>query len=511
MPRFTAEQIYAYARQAGFSPDQSATMTAIALAESGGDSRSHATVGEDSQGLWQINAAAHPDLASQFNLYDPAQNAKAAFVASKGGTDVSPWTTTHGGLSARYLRFRDDAQAAAQAYGDGPNHGVWTGTAGYGHPLAAGDPSGRGAAAPTGPGTHSTEGSDAVVVGHGANAMPTLATASDATHPGSDFGIPLDQPSGRDFGIPLDVDPTVAAGPNSFQPAAFQPGAAGLQPGAAGSGHLNQFLSAATAQTGDQYIFGVMDNLNDPNPKAFDCSMLVQWSAHQAGVDVPRNAWDQYKFLHDRGMVVPVDRAIHTPGALLFSFSTDPNGNSAPVQQHVAISLGDGKTIEARGSQYPVGSFDANTKRFQYAAVIPGISDQVGPAGPLPDPHGGVVVTPLIDPTHVPHPTAVPVPVADPHPDPPPPTPDFAHRMMHDPDALDSGHPGTTVPPVGTAPPGTPPVDPHVPDPQAPHNEPLYFTLVDADSDGMDDALHEAAGTGTHDDDWDHHHGPGHQ
>ena len=78
MPRFTAEQIYAFARQAGFSPDQATTMTAIAMAESGGDSRSHATVGEDSRGLWQINAASHPDLAGQFDLYDPAQNARAA-------------------------------------------------------------------------------------------------------------------------------------------------------------------------------------------------------------------------------------------------------------------------------------------------------------------------------------------------------------------------------------------------------------------------------------------------
>src|SRR5947209_15613694 len=75
MPRFTAEQIYAYARQAGFSPDQATTMTAVAMAESGGDSRSHATHGEDSQGLWQINALAHPDLAARFNLYDPTQNA----------------------------------------------------------------------------------------------------------------------------------------------------------------------------------------------------------------------------------------------------------------------------------------------------------------------------------------------------------------------------------------------------------------------------------------------------
>src|SRR5205809_4386043 len=182
MPRFTAEQIYAYARQAGFSPDQATTMTAIAMAESGGDSRSHATVGEDSQGLWQINALAHPDLTARFNLYDPAQNAQAALIASHGGTDVSPWTTTHGGLSARYLRFKDDAQAAAAAYGDGPNHGVWTGTAGYGHPM----PAGRGGPGTTDP--HTTEGSDAVVVNHGAAAAGVAA--------GTDFGIPLEDRGG---------------------------------------------------------------------------------------------------------------------------------------------------------------------------------------------------------------------------------------------------------------------------------------------------------------------------
>src|SRR2546429_9184697 len=118
-------------------------MTAIALAESGGDSRSHATVGEDSQGLWQINAQAHPDLAGRFDLWDPAQNAQAAYLASHNGTDVSPWTTTHGGLGARYVRFKDDAQAAAAAYGDGPNRGVGNGTIRYGHPLSPGEPSGR--------------------------------------------------------------------------------------------------------------------------------------------------------------------------------------------------------------------------------------------------------------------------------------------------------------------------------------------------------------------------------
>jgi cell wall-associated NlpC family hydrolase len=139
MPRYSPEQIYGFCRLAGFSPDEAATFTAIALAESGGNSRAYNPHGEDSMGLWQINARAHPGLAQKYDLYDPAQNAKAAYEVSHQGDDFSPWTVTHGLAGARYLRYKDEAQAAAIAYGDGPGHGVWTGTIGYGHPVAAGD------------------------------------------------------------------------------------------------------------------------------------------------------------------------------------------------------------------------------------------------------------------------------------------------------------------------------------------------------------------------------------
>jgi len=581
MPRFTAEQIYAYARQAGFSPDQATTMTAIAMAESGGDSRSHATHGEDSQGLWQINALAHPDLAARFNLYDPAQNAQAAFIASHGGTDVSPWTTTHGGLSARYLRFKDEAQAAAAAYGDGRNHGVWTGTAGYGHPLSPGDPSGRGAAPAT------TEGSDAVNVGHGpAAALGTGGTGPGGVHiAGSEYGIPLDSIPGTEYGIPLDpatpggvpADGTMStAGATAVTTAATGTGGAPGTPGTPGGGdHLHTFLSSALAQNHDQYIFGIMDRLDDPDPKAFDCSMLVEWSAHRAGVDLPRNAWDQYKFLHDRGMVIPVDQAIHTPGALLFSFNSDPNGGPAPVHQHVAISLGDGKTIEALGSQYGVGSFDATTKRFQYAAVIPGISDHAGASGPLDlttvDAAGAAAAT-WSDTAHaVAGWGTAPVPAADPGggvhvvdaapsgagvqvgpatfgdfaaaagagvpggfpgggggvpgggpgggPGGPPGGSGnhFSDQLAFDPDQFDSGHPGGGAPPP-SGPHGTPAPDPHA-DVHAPPpaHEPLYFTLVDANGDGLDDSLEQATNLPggpppVDDGSWyhDHGHGGGH-
>jgi hypothetical protein len=131
MTRYSAREIYGFAVQAGFTPDQAATMTAIALAESAGGAGAHNPRGEDSRGLWQINVQAHPRLAQE-DLYDPLVNARAAYEVSRQGRDVSPWTVTHGGEAARYLRFREAAQAEGRA------GGVWTGTEGYGHPLPAG-------------------------------------------------------------------------------------------------------------------------------------------------------------------------------------------------------------------------------------------------------------------------------------------------------------------------------------------------------------------------------------
>ncbi|MFG1609206.1 hypothetical protein [Actinoplanes sp. NPDC049265] len=114
MAQFAAEQIYALARQAGFTPDAAATMTAVALAESGGDSRFEGPYG---RGLWPIGEAGFPE---------PAAAARAAFEASGGGADLSRWRSARAEPVARFLRHRAAAQAAALAYGDGENRGNWT-------------------------------------------------------------------------------------------------------------------------------------------------------------------------------------------------------------------------------------------------------------------------------------------------------------------------------------------------------------------------------------------------
>lgn len=95
-----SELIY-LASQAGFGPDSS-TAAAIALAESSGN---RWTVGDltlgRSIGLWQINLAAHPEYAEQ-ELYDPFNNANAAYAIASSGRGFDNWTTYRNG---RYLDF----------------------------------------------------------------------------------------------------------------------------------------------------------------------------------------------------------------------------------------------------------------------------------------------------------------------------------------------------------------------------------------------------------------------
>jgi hypothetical protein len=99
-----------YAKGAGWGGQDAVVAVAVALAESGGNTQAHATRGEDSRGLWQINVAAHPQFAN-VNLYDPATNAKIAhdMWAAQGW---GPWSAHNSGA---YLLFMPAAGAAVVA------------------------------------------------------------------------------------------------------------------------------------------------------------------------------------------------------------------------------------------------------------------------------------------------------------------------------------------------------------------------------------------------------------
>jgi cell wall-associated NlpC family hydrolase len=140
---------------------------------------------------------------------------------------------------------------------------------------------------------------------------------------------------------------------------------------------LETFLRTAQAQKGDSYDYSSTPAATDPNPDRFDCSSLTQWAARQAGVTLRRTAEEQYTWAKNHHHDIGVEEALRTPGALLFYFDGNPSRPLPAGKAHVAISLGNGRVFEARGTSYGVGEWSATarSRQFNYAAVIPGISD----------------------------------------------------------------------------------------------------------------------------------------
>jgi predicted chitinase/cell wall-associated NlpC family hydrolase len=136
-----------------------------------------------------------------------------------------------------------------------------------------------------------------------------------------------------------------------------------------------EIVAQALTCKGDAYIFGVEVPASDPDPKAEDCSELVEWGCARQGVSpkMPDGTWYQIRHCRDHGLLIPVEQAIQTPGALLFYFSSSPFDGGRPDMAHVAISQGNGKTIEARSTKYGVGEFPSAGRNWTHAALIPGV------------------------------------------------------------------------------------------------------------------------------------------
>jgi len=119
--RLAPERIYGYARGAGFSPEESVTATAIALAESGGRPRAHNPhPPDDWYCLMQVNMLGPlgPDRRARYrlhrneDLYDPATCMRVSYGISAGGSDWRPWTTWTRGTYRRYLDLAQHARGA---------------------------------------------------------------------------------------------------------------------------------------------------------------------------------------------------------------------------------------------------------------------------------------------------------------------------------------------------------------------------------------------------------------
>lgn len=140
---------------------------------------------------------------------------------------------------------------------------------------------------------------------------------------------------------------------------------------------LETFLEAALAQRGDRYVMGFEVRADDPDPDTFDCSELVEWAAARAGVTITDGSWLQYQAVAGAGTEMSVDEALRTPGALLFKFGSDPMSATRPDGADVAISLGDGRVMEAQGTTYGTDVFDAEGRGWTHAGWIPGLGGSV--------------------------------------------------------------------------------------------------------------------------------------
>lgn len=127
-------------------------------------------------------------------------------------------------------------------------------------------------------------------------------------------------------------------------------------------------VAKAMTQTGDPYIYAYEVNLADPDPKAFDCSELVQWVCAQLKIapTMPDGAIYQMQHCQKYGTLIPISTGVKKTGALLFRIASSGN--------HVVISRGDGSTIEAKGSAYGVGVFSSEGRGWTHAALIPGVA-----------------------------------------------------------------------------------------------------------------------------------------
>jgi cell wall-associated NlpC family hydrolase len=138
------------------------------------------------------------------------------------------------------------------------------------------------------------------------------------------------------------------------------PTSAGGTPAPGSDSQISRFVALALQQAGKRYVYGAEASPSDPNPRAFDCSELVQWCADRIGITPAVPDGSDAQKAHCKP--IPVTQGINTKGALLF----------APG--HVAISLGNGKTIEAMNESAGIRQGNATTSRFNAAGLIPGAS-----------------------------------------------------------------------------------------------------------------------------------------
>lgn len=138
---------------------------------------------------------------------------------------------------------------------------------------------------------------------------------------------------------------------------------------------VGKFVDLCLTWAGTPYVFGAEVKAPNFHPNILDCSEMVQLACDDLKVSptMPDGSWNQFAHCKSNGLAVSVAKAVDTRGALLFM--------GTQGSEHVAVSLGNGMTIEARGRAYGTGSWNSTGRPWSVAGLIPGIDYSGGSAG----------------------------------------------------------------------------------------------------------------------------------
>lgn len=143
-------------------------------------------------------------------------------------------------------------------------------------------------------------------------------------------------------------------------------------------------VDLALPHVGERYVYGSVVPYNDPNYRGpWDCAEFISWLAYQStgrlyGAMATTNGANAYTGTWQRDVQnstvqsVSVDTAIRTRGAILLRYP------GSGVDGHIALSLGNGQTVEAQSTATGVVIGKATGRSWSVGVIIPGTVSAAG-------------------------------------------------------------------------------------------------------------------------------------
>src|ERR1700712_2599517 len=125
---------------------------------------------------------------------------------------------------------------------------------------------------------------------------------------------------------------------------------------------------------GEPYVLGALVPKDDANYKGpWDCAEFVSWLYYQTfGILYGTDAVDGYSAYWSRdanslGQIITIEEAKSTPGAAILRLAG--NGEVG----HIAISDGNGGTVEAHGKEDGITNSVVDGRRWDMGVLVPGV------------------------------------------------------------------------------------------------------------------------------------------